>query len=90
MGKLEEINELEVEDPEDMVEFSAEDLTWTEIWGDRVAIIPYCRLQDFIKERKREKLPLLNLLFILDELEKLRRSKKFNLTHIWSMLCESL
>ena len=42
MGKLEEINELEVEDPEDMVEFSAEYLTWMEIWGDQVAIIPYC------------------------------------------------
>ena len=44
MGKWEEINELEVEDPEDMVEFSVEDLTWTKIWGDQVAIIPYCRL----------------------------------------------
>ena len=58
MGKLEEINELEVEDPEDMVDFSAEDLTWTEIWGDRVAIIPYCRLQDFIKgEQARDTSP---------------------------------
>ena len=52
MGKWEEINEFEVEDPEDMVEFSAEDLTWMEIWGDQVAIIPYCRLQDFIKGEK--------------------------------------
>ena len=34
MGKWEEINELEVEDPEDMVEFSVEDLTWMKIWGD--------------------------------------------------------
>ena len=52
MGKWEEINELEVEDPEDMVEFSVEDLTWTEIRRDQVAIIPYCRLQDFIRGEK--------------------------------------
>ena len=45
MGKWEEINELEVEDPEDMVEFFSKDLSWTEIWGDHVAIIPYYRLQ---------------------------------------------
>ena len=58
MGKWEEINKLEVEDPEDMVEFSAEDLTWMEIWGDQVAIIPYCKLQDFIKgEQVRESSP---------------------------------
>ena len=58
MGKWEEINELEVEDPEDMVEFFVEDLTWTEIWGDQVAIIPYCRLQDFIRgEQVREPTP---------------------------------
>ena len=55
MGKWEEINELEVEDPEDMVEFSVEDLTWTEIWGDQVAIIPYCRLQDIIMRRASER-----------------------------------
>ena len=35
MGKWEEINELEVEDLEDMVEFSVEYLTWTEIWGTK-------------------------------------------------------
>ena len=29
MRKWEEINELEVEDPEDMIDFSIEDLTWT-------------------------------------------------------------
>ena len=59
MGKWEEINELEVEDPEDMVEFFAEDLTWMEIWDDQVAVIPYCRLQDFIKgEKVRENSPI--------------------------------
>ena len=58
MRKWEGINELEVEDPEYMVEFSAEDLTWKEIWGDQVASIPYCRLQDLIKgEQARENAP---------------------------------
>ena len=58
MGKWEEINELEVEDLEDMVELFVEDLTWTEIRGDQVAIIPYCRLQDFIRgEQVREPAP---------------------------------
>ena len=58
MGKWEEINELEVEDPEDMVEFFVEDLTWTKIWGDQVANIPYCRVQDFIRgEQAREPTP---------------------------------
>ena len=58
MGKWEEINELEIEDLEDMVEFSAEYLTWKEIWGDQVVIIPYYRLQDFIKgEQARETSP---------------------------------
>ena len=42
MAKWETINELDVEDPEDMMEFSAEDLTWTDVWGDQVAVIPYC------------------------------------------------
>ena len=48
MNKWERINELEVQDPEDMMEFSANDLTWTEVWGDQIAIIPYFRLEDFI------------------------------------------
>jgi len=48
MGKWESINELEVQDPDDLMEFSAEDLTWTKVWKDQVAIIPYCRLEDFI------------------------------------------
>ena len=48
MGKWEEIIELEVEDLEDMVYFSAKDLSWTKIWGDQVAIIPYYRLEDVI------------------------------------------
>ena len=42
MNKWERINELGVQDLEDMMEFSAEDLTWTEVWQDQVAIIPYC------------------------------------------------
>jgi len=47
-GKWEEILELEVEDPEDMIIFSAEDLTWMQVYGDQVAVIPYSRFQDFI------------------------------------------
>ena len=55
MNKWERINELEVQDPEDMMEFSAEDLSWIEVQGDQVAIIPYCRLQYFIRgEQVRE------------------------------------
>jgi len=58
MKKWDLINELEVEDPEGMIEFSAEDLTWTEVAGDQVAIIPYCRLEDFISgEKMRESAP---------------------------------
>ena len=48
MGKWEDIMELDTEDPEDMIEFSAKDLTWTKIGGDQVDIIPYSRLEDFI------------------------------------------
>jgi hypothetical protein len=48
MGKWDDIMELDIEDPEDMIEFSAKDLTWTQIGGDQVAIIPYSRLEDFI------------------------------------------
>ena len=48
MGKWETINELEVQDPEELMEFSAEELTWTKVWGDQVTSIPYCRLEDFI------------------------------------------
>ena len=58
MTKRERINELEVEDLEDMIQFSAEDLTWTEIEGDQVAVIPYCRLDDFISgEESNESAP---------------------------------
>ena len=49
MKKWEMINELEVQDSKEMMEFSAKDLTWTEIYGDQVAIIPYCQLDDFCK-----------------------------------------
>ena len=58
MSKWDSVNELDVEDPEDMMEFSAEDLTWTDVWGDQVAVIPYCRLEDFISgEQSREGAP---------------------------------
>ena len=58
MAKWETINELDVEDPENMMEFSAEDLTWTNVWGDQVAVIPYCRLEEFIsEEQSREGAP---------------------------------
>ena len=58
MAKWETINELDVEDLEDMMEFSAEDLTWTNVWGDQVPVIPYCRLEDFITgEQSREGAP---------------------------------
>ena len=52
MAKSETINELEVEDPEDMKEFSAEELTWEDVWGHQVAVIPYCRLEDFTSGEK--------------------------------------
>ena len=58
MKKWDLINELEVEDPEGMIEFSVEDLTWTKVAGDQVVIIPYCRLEDFIRgEKLRESGP---------------------------------
>jgi hypothetical protein len=58
MKKWEEIIELDVQDPEDMMEFSSEDLIWTEVWGDQVAIIPYYRLEDFINgEQSRKSAP---------------------------------
>jgi hypothetical protein len=58
MKKWEEIIELDVQDPEDMMEFSSEDLTWTEVWGDQMAIIPYYRLEDFINgEQSRKSAP---------------------------------
>ena len=58
MKKWEMINELEVQDPEEMMEFSAKDLTWTEIYGDQVAIIPYYRLDDFVNgEQSSEDAP---------------------------------
>ena len=58
MAKWDTINELDVEDPEDMMEFSAKDLTWTNVWGDQDIVIPYCRLEDFISgEKSREGAP---------------------------------
>ena len=58
MAKWETINELDDKDPEDMMEFSAEELTWEDVWGDQVTVIPYCRLEDFISgERWREGAP---------------------------------
>jgi len=48
MGKWEDIMELDTEDPEDMIEFSAKDLTWTKSGGDQVVIIPYSPLKGFI------------------------------------------
>ena len=58
MTKWETINEFDVEDPEYMMEFSAEDLTWIDVWGDQVTVIPYCQLEDFISgEQSREGAP---------------------------------
>ena len=58
MAKWDTINELDVEYPKDMMEFSAKELTWTDVWGDQVAIIPYCRLEDFISgEQSNEPAP---------------------------------
>jgi hypothetical protein len=54
MGKWEDIMELDTEDPEDMIEFLAKDLTWTEIGGDQVSIIPYRRLEDFINGKQSD------------------------------------
>ena len=55
MAKWETINELDVEEPEHMMEFSAEDLTWTNVRGDQVVVIPYCQLEDFVSgEQSRE------------------------------------
>ena len=40
------------------MEFSAEDLTWIDVWGDQVTIIPYFRLEDFISgDQSREGAP---------------------------------
>ena len=64
------------------MEFSVEDLTWTDVWGDQVLVIPYCRVEDFISgEQSREGAPTQ---FVV----KTRRSKKeedfkeANLEHI--------
>jgi len=48
MGKWDEIMELDTKYPKYMIEFSAKDLTWTEIEGDQIVIIPYSRLEDII------------------------------------------
>ena len=55
MAKWETINELDVEDLEDMMEFSAKDLTWTDVWGDQVTVIPYCQIEDFISGEQSSK-----------------------------------
>ena len=58
MAKWETTNELDVEDPEDMMEFSAKDLKWIDVWGNQVAVIPYHQLEDFISgEQSREGAP---------------------------------
>ena len=58
MVEWETINELDVEDPKDMMEFSSEYLTWIDVWGDQVTVIPYCRIEDFISgEQSREGAP---------------------------------
>lgn len=48
MRKWEEISELKVQYPKVMIQFSAKDLTWKNVKGSKVAIIPYSRLNDFI------------------------------------------
>jgi hypothetical protein len=47
-GKWDEFVEFEAQDPKDMMEFSAEYLTWTHVYGDQVAVIPYSQFEDFI------------------------------------------
>ena len=58
MGKWGDIMELDTEDPKYMIDFSAKDLTWTQIGGDQVANIPYIWLEDFINgEQSDEEYP---------------------------------
>ena len=58
MAKCDTINELDVEDPKDMIKFLEKYLTWTDVWGDQVAVIPYCRLEVFISgQQSREGAP---------------------------------
>ena len=58
MAKWDTINELDVEDPEDMMKFSAEYFTCVDVWGDQVTIIPYFRFEDFISgDQSREGAP---------------------------------
>ena len=58
MAKWDTINELDVEDPEDMMKFSEGDLTWINAWGDQVPVIPYCQPEEFISgEKSREGAP---------------------------------
>ena len=58
MAKWETINGLDVEDLEDMMEFSAKYLKWIDAWGNQVAVIPYRQLEDFISgEQSREGAP---------------------------------
>ena len=53
-GKWEAIMDLEVQDMIEKVAFSSKDLVWNEIYRenqsiDRVALIPSCRVVDFIR-----------------------------------------
>ena len=58
MRKWEDIMELDTEDPKYMIEFSTKYLTWTQTGGDKVDIIPYSRLEDFINgEQSNEYAP---------------------------------
>ena len=58
MKKWEGIIELDVQDPEYMMEFSSEDLTLTEVWGNQMTIIPYYKLEEFINgEQSSESAP---------------------------------
>lgn len=52
MRKWEKISELKVQHPEVLIEFSAKDLSWKDVKGNKVAIIPYSRLSDFISGEK--------------------------------------
>ena len=56
-GKWDEIVELEVHDPEDMMDIFVEDLTWTQVYGDQVAVIPYSRFEYFLSGELSNKNP---------------------------------
>jgi len=44
--------ELETKEPKYMIDFLAKDLTWRQIGGDQVTIIPYNWLEDFVNRGK--------------------------------------